>query len=272
MLAVAGTDDYICLDAGTLHVGIQKAVDAGIFKVEADVVLKRYIKGYFISHGHLDHCAGLIINSPEDSTKNIYGLPFCLDVFKEKYFTWESWANFANEGEKPALGKYHYTALDTGKYKTIANTKMSVTAFPLTHGMPNQSTAFLIGYNGEYVLYLGDTGADEIEKSDKLHKLWEQVAPLISANKIKAILIETSFPNEQPTKLLFGHLTPKLLMNEMNVLAQLSGRENIKKLSIVITHIKPNGNNEAMIKKELMANNPLKLKIVFPVQARLLQL
>src|ERR1700709_270146 len=72
MLAVEGTNNYICLDAGTLHYGIQKAVDAGIFKTTTDNVLKEYIKGYFISHPHLDHVAGLIINSPDDSVKNIY--------------------------------------------------------------------------------------------------------------------------------------------------------------------------------------------------------
>jgi 3',5'-cyclic-nucleotide phosphodiesterase len=271
MLAVDGTDDYVCLDAGTLHTGIQKAVDNGIFKVSAGVVLKRYIKGYFISHGHLDHCAGLIINSPEDSTKNIYGLPFCLDVLRNNYFTWESWANFGNEGEKPALSKYHYTALTAGKDTAIANTTMDVTAFPLSHVAPQLSTAFLIGHHGNYVLYLGDTGADEIENTDKLHKLWEQVAPLVSAKKLKAILIETSFPDEQPIKSLFGHLTPNLLMNEMNVLANMAGRGNMKNLPIVITHIKPNGNNEAMIKRELMANNPLQLKLIFPVQAKLLE-
>lgn len=271
MLAVEGTDDYICLDAGTLHAGIQKAVDAGIFKVGSNIILKRYIKGYFISHGHLDHCAGLIINSPDDSAKNIYGLPFCLNVLKEKYFTWESWANFANEGEKPALNKYRYTALMVGKDTAIANTQMDVTAFSLSHGAPYQSTAFLIGYKGKYVLYLGDTGADEIEKSNKLRKLWEQIMPFISAKKLMAILIETSFPNEQPTKSLFGHLTPNLLMNEMDVLGKMAGKENMKNLPIVITHIKPNGNNEKIIKKELLANNPLQLKIIFPVQAKMLK-
>jgi cAMP phosphodiesterase len=271
MLAAEGTDDYICLDAGTLHAGIQKAVDAGIFKVDASVVLKKYIKGYFISHGHLDHTAGLIINSPEDSTKNIYGLPFCLDVLRDKYFTWESWANFANEGEKPALGKYHYTPLTIGKDTAIANTQMDVQAFPLSHVAPQLSTAFLIGHNGNYVLYLGDTGADEVEKTDKLRKLWAQIAPLVSTKKLKAILIETSFPNEQPTKSLFGHLTPNLLMNEMTVLAKMAGKENMKNLPVVITHIKPNGNNEMMIKKELAASNPLGLKLVFPVQAKLLK-
>src|ERR1700759_2273452 len=55
MLAAEGTDEYVCLDAGTLHVGIQKAIDSGLFNADARTVLRTYIKGYLISHGHLDH-------------------------------------------------------------------------------------------------------------------------------------------------------------------------------------------------------------------------
>ena len=53
---------------------------------------------------------------------------------------------------------------------------MSVEAFPLSHG-GLQSTAFLIKNGDAAVLYLGDTGPDEIEKSQNLHFLWQAVAP-----------------------------------------------------------------------------------------------
>lgn len=270
MLAVEGTNDYVCLDAGTLHYGIEKAIDSGVFTVTASAVLRSYIKGYLISHAHLDHVSGLIINSPDDSSKNIYGLPFCLDILKDKYFTWKGWANFTDEGDKPQLNKYHYAQLSAGIEMPIANTTMNVTAFPLSHSNPYESTAFLIRYDTDYILYLGDTGADEIEGSDKLKKLWTAIAPLIKTKKLKGIFIETSFPDEQPTKQLFGHLTPKLLMNEMHVLSKLTGVDAIKNLSIVITHIKPNGNNEAMIKEEVKQLNDLQLKIIFPEQGKLI--
>src|SRR5699024_9570149 len=67
LLAEQGTREYISLDAGTLRSGINKAIENGVFQVSNERVLRDYIKAYFISHGHLDHLAGLIINSPDDS-------------------------------------------------------------------------------------------------------------------------------------------------------------------------------------------------------------
>ncbi len=152
MVAPEGSDSYICLDAGTLHYGIERAVKAGIFKTNISTILRNYIKGYLISHAHLDHISGLIINSPDDTVKNIYGLPFCLDILKDKYFTWKNWANFANEGDKPALKKYFYNYLSKDEETDLANTQMHVKAFQLSHFNPYQSTAFLVRYDSSYLL------------------------------------------------------------------------------------------------------------------------
>jgi 3',5'-cyclic-nucleotide phosphodiesterase len=266
LVAPKGSDGYLCLDAGTLHYGIQKAVDSGSFAVPAATVLRQYIKGYCISHGHLDHVAGLIINSPDDSSKSVYGLPYCLDIIKDKYFSWKSWANFADAGEAPLLKKYHYVPLNPGEETAAAQTGMTVTAYPLSHVAPYQSTAFLVKQGNAGLLYLGDTGADEIEKSDKLHQLWEAVAPLVKAHALKGIFIEVSFPDEQPAKQLFGHLTPQLLMKELQQLDQLGGTGSLRGLPVIITHIKPVGNNETRIRQELAQQNTLGLQLVFPVQ------
>ena len=235
MLAPAGSTNYICLDAGTLHYGIKKAIDNKAFKVSQEEVLRQYIKGYFISHAHLDHLAGLVINAPEDSTKNIYGLQSTLETLKTHYFTWASWANFADEGESPALKKFHYKPLEPGNEVAIENTSLKVQAFPLSHSNLT-STAFLVHSHDAYILYLGDTGPDAVEKSTNLQKLWEAVAPLIKSKQLKAIMIEVSFPSGQPDKTLFGHLTPHWLMAEMNKLAALTDTDAIKGLNIVVTH------------------------------------
>ena len=203
MIAPEGSNNYICMDAGTLHAGIEKAVENKVFTIPTEQVLKKYIKGYCISHSHLDHLAGLLINSPEDSTKNIYAFPDCIETFKTHYFTWASWANFANEGEAPQLKKYTYKPLKLGEEISLENASMKMKAYPLAHSNLT-SSAFLLQSGDNYILYLGDTGPDAVEKSQNLHKLWAAIAPLIKSKQLKAIMIETSFPDEQPDKTLFG--------------------------------------------------------------------
>jgi len=271
LVAARGTTDYIALDAGTLYAGIRRAIELGALPAPVSRVLRQDIKAYFISHPHLDHVAGLIINSPDDSAKNIYGLSFCLDVLKDKYFSWRSWANFGDEGEQPLLKKYHYVPMIPGKEIAIDRTDLSVTAFPLSHGNTYESTAFLVRNGDSWLFYLGDTGPDSVEHSDKLHLLWQAAGPLLRAGKLKAIFIEVSFPSGQSDKSLFGHLTPRWLMSEMKDLEQLAGMGTLKGLPVVITHIKPGGNQEEMIRQELTTNNPLQLQLIFPEQGKRLE-
>lgn len=272
MVAPAGSEDYICLDAGTVYAGIQKAIDQHALEGTVASLLRTHIKGYCISHPHLDHVAGLIINSPDDTAKAIYGLPPTLQVLQEKYFTWAAWANFADAGEKPLLKKYHYAPLTAGQETQLTGTSMQVKAFPLSHGEPYQSTAFLIRSGNDYLLYLGDTGADTIEHAGKLQQLWQVAAPLIKAGRLHGIFIETSFSNRQPDKLLFGHLTPRLLTQELQNLGQLAGKAAMQDLPIVITHRKPSGDQENVIQQELETGNPLHVKLIFPVQGARLEL
>lgn len=270
MITPKGSDKYICLDAGTINAGIQKAIDFKSLKGNSEEIQRKQIKGYLISHGHLDHLAGLIINSPADTSKNIYGLPSVLDILRDKYFTWDAWANFTNEGEKPQLKKYTYFPLIEGNTYPLSGTEMKVRAFELSHGNPYKSTAFLISHNDSYILYLGDTGADEVEKSDKLASLWQNIAPLINAGQLKAIFLEVSFPNEQPDKQLFGHLTPKLFFSEIGKLKSLTDGDTIKKVSFIVTHIKPPQHSAEKIKHQLLTENTLDLNLIFPKQGKLL--
>jgi len=269
MVAPAKSNEYICLDAGTLHYGIEKAIENHVFNIPAEQVLRKYIKGYFISHSHLDHLAGLIISSPDDTVKNIYALSDCIETFKSKYFTWKSWANFADEGESPQLKKYHYKVLTPGEEIPAENTNMMVRAFPLSHSNLT-STAFLVRSNDDYLLYLGDTGPDEIEKSHNLDALWQAIAPLIREKKLKAMMIEVSFPDEQPDKTLFGHLTPHWLMKEMDELEKLAGQGSLKGFNLVVTHVKPPQTNIDRLKKQVAAENKLQLNLVFPEQGKAL--
>jgi cAMP phosphodiesterase len=272
LVAANGTTNYILLDAGTINAGIQKAIEKKSFTENSpEEIQKKYIKAYFISHGHLDHLAGLVLNAPNDIAKPIYAFPSVIDVLKNNYFTWKSWANFASEGEKPILNKYTYQPLMAGKEIQIPNTELNVSAYSLSHVNPYESSAFLVRNVNDYLLYLGDTGADTVEKSNKLAELWTAVAPLVKTAKLKAIFIEVSFDNSMPDKALFGHLTPKLLMQELNKLNSLS-EGGLKNTSIYITHIKPCTNCEETIKQQIKDDNQLGLRIAYPIQGNAISL
>lgn len=268
LIGVEKSNSYLALDAGTIRSGINKAIDNKVFQATTETVLKDYIKGYFISHGHLDHLSGLIINSPEDSKKNIYGLPFVIDVLKNNYFTNASWSNFGNEGEKPILNKYEYTRVKPAESFAINGTSLSAEVFELSHVNPQKSSAILVKNNDEYVLYFGDTGADRVENTNKLNYIWEYVAPLIKNNNLKTILIEVSFANSQPEDKLYGHLTPNLLIEELTKLSTIVGKDKLKGLNLVVTHLKPSGKQIETIKKELLHNNIFEVNYIFPEQGK----
>lgn len=268
LIAPANTTDYICLDAGTVNAGIEKAIENKTFKVSTGEVLRKYIKGYLISHAHLDHVSGLIINSPADSSKTVYATKKCMEMMENHYFNDQTWANFGDAGPGFHIKKYHFQTLDLAKETLLTNAKMTVKAFPLSHVNPFESTAFLIKNDNNYALYLGDTGPDEVEKSNNLRDLWTTVAPLVKAKQLKGIFIEVSFPNEQPDKFLFGHLTPNYLMKELHVLEELAGKGSLENFKIIITHLKPPAKNIAKIKEQLKAQNNLGLKIIYPEQGK----
>jgi 3',5'-cyclic-nucleotide phosphodiesterase len=272
LVAASGSDQFICLDAGTIYKGLELAAQKKIFKPSnPSVIQQNKINSYFISHAHLDHTAGLIMNAPNDKAKNLYGLASVLDVFKKNYFTWSAWANFGTEGEAPILKKYSYQTLTPKLEIPIDNTGLFVTPFVLSHVKPYESTAFLVRNQDTYLLYLGDTGSDKIEQSDQLAQLWQTIAPLVIQNQLKAIFIEVSFDNSVSEKSLFGHLTPKLLMEEMGKLNQLSNGL-LKNTQLYVTHIKPCDDCETKIKAEIQAANQISLNISYPTQAALIEL
>jgi cAMP phosphodiesterase len=272
LVAPINTHDYICLDAGTINAGIEKAISNKVFNVSTSEVLRKYIKGYCISHAHLDHVSGLIINSPADSSKTVYATKECMEMMKNHYFNGATWANFGDEGSGFQIKKYHFQTLAIGEETKITNTTMTVKAFQLSHVNPFESTAFLIQNGNDAVLYLGDTGPDSVEKSNDLSELWKVVAPLVQQKKLRGIFIEVSFPNEQPDPSLFGHLTPNHLMKELHKLEDLTGKGSLKNFKIIITHLKPPSQNIVKIKEQLQKGNDLGVQLIFPEQGKRFEL
>ena len=281
LLAPADSHDFIALDAGTLMAGLHKAFCKNSFGAVAAPpesalssegwFLRHRIKAYLITHAHLDHVAGLVMNSPEDNKKDIFGLPCTINYLRDYLFNGKIWPNFGNEGAD-ALCKYHYVRVQPQQTYKVADTSMSIEPFVLDH-IPNcPSTAYLVHSKGAYVLYFGDTGPDALTATNCLQTIWTRVAPLIREKKLQGIFLESSHPNTHPDHLLFGHLTPTWVMDELHrlaaVVAPAKPRQALRDLAVVVTHIKPSLEQNAAPKKriaqQLQEMNDLGVRFVIP--------
>lgn len=279
MIAPHGDGRAVTCDAGALVNGLRVADEKGVFdavKVPDDspltrvgYVLSEQIKGYLISHAHLDHIAGLVIASPDDSKKPIYGLASVNERIQRDYFNWEAWPNFGFGGKEPQLKKYEMRNLAPGQSQELSGTAMTVTAFPLSHGGV-ESTAFLIESGDDALLCFGDTGPDAVEKAPRIHDVWAAVAERVKQKRLKGIIIEVSYTNAQPDKFLFGHLTPAWLLKSLGELEAQAGPGSLEGLPVVLSHIKYSLKKGDLPQKtildELQADNRLGVKFIVPEQ------
>ncbi|KAK9700865.1 hypothetical protein K7432_011998 [Basidiobolus ranarum] len=290
--AGSSSDGWMAVEAGTLMHGIQKAYQKGSFSrisnvpectyddrkciVAAGTLMREHIKGYMFSHGHLDHMSGFVIGTAGDKGgKTIYGINDTTSSIINNVFNNYAWPNMGDQGNFP-IKQYTYQTIDNTKYYPLPN-NMSTSAFPVTHGTigpaPLNSTAFFIrnDANGDEAIYFGDVGPDSIELLPRIIDVWRHAAPLVRANKLRAIFIESSYTSARPGKSLFGHLTPVYIREELLVLAKLvGGNKPLRGLNVVITHTKPDITNTTInvrhtIAQELRATNDLGVNYILPV-------
>ncbi|PLX94706.1 MAG: 3',5'-cyclic-nucleotide phosphodiesterase [Desulfuromonas sp.] len=284
LIAASDSHDFICLDAGTIATGLAVAAKRGSFDdvslpsdspltLEGEV-LHHHVKGYFISHGYLDHVEGLVQASPTDTGKPIFAMAGVLDDLEKHLFNWKLWPNFADRGVEPCLNIYRYEELRAGIAKTVPGTPLRVTAYPLSHGPHTDSTAFLIASGDEYLLYMGDTGPDAVEQRNTTGDLWEVIVPLLRSGRLHGIFVETSYINNRPDAQLFSHLTPRWLFRALRQLAErvdaAAPQTALAGLTVVITHIKPDFSATAppvpCVHRELHEENDLGVQLHFAEQ------
>ncbi len=278
LLAPAESHDWIALDAGTLLTGIEKAFERktltdSIFLgkecVPAAELLLNHLKAFLISHAHLDHIAGLVLNSQVDTFKSILGIDPTIDNLRDHIFNGRIWPNYGDEGVEPTLKRYHYQRLPLHRPTPIPETSMKVEAFLLSHPRGYPSTAFLIEYNDAYLLYFGDTSSDSLEHEKHLSRIWKRIAPLIASKKLKGMLLECSYSHKEAAQAVFGHLDTKLMMVEMHHLAEVA-QTSLEGLNVVVTHrkesISSGDDPETEITSELSEMNDLGINFIIPAQ------
>ncbi|WP_454785348.1 MBL fold metallo-hydrolase [Legionella sp. WA2024007413] len=285
LLKTIESEDYVALDGGTLVHGLEVAIERqSVRHKNIEDLLQKHIPVYLISHAHLDHLMGLVMAQPElREGQTIMSREETMLALQKNIFNWSVWGNFGDKGDIPHLNYQHYQNLPLLQWIDIPKTDLQVKAFPLSHsGMP--SSAFLIRYNNQYLLYFGDTGADSTEQSTNMENIWHEIAPLIRNRQLHGIMLECSFLNSQPNNKLFGHLKPNLFMSELRQLASIVDPLNLKNslrgLPVVVTHIKPrfgDGSNSKddvgrQILEELFQENDIGVELIKPKQGVLLNL
>lgn len=208
---------------------------------------------YLITHSHMDHVSGLVVNSAGFSTskssgienfkaKTIYGTQSTIKVLKRDYFNGYVWPDLISDHVGIISAK---EVDDTGW--TQVSKYFKTKPFVVSHGecpggkKPFDSTAFLIAdvEDTSRILIFGDVEADAKSKFPRNYKLWEAVAPDVVSGKLGAIVIECSnlnLPNDTP---LYGHMTPNLLLGEFLKLREYCKDERaLEGLTVIIIHVK----------------------------------
>jgi cAMP phosphodiesterase len=198
------------------------AIDAGSLAISTDDFQRRNVRNVVITHPHLDHIATLpiFIDDLFETLRQpirLHATVQAIEVLEKHIFNWDVYPRFSEL--KNDFGKLiEYIPLKPREEFVIGHLK--IRAIPVTHVIP---TVGLIISDGKTTVGLS---SDTCETDE----FWQF---LNDENKLDALFVESSFPNElrELAKTSF-HLTPNILNSELKKLRH----ENTE---IFAVHIKP---------------------------------
>ncbi|KAF7897030.1 hypothetical protein EAF00_005258 [Botryotinia globosa] len=104
--------------------------------------------------------------------------------------------------------------------------------------------------SGNEILIWGDVEPDSLSLFPRNKQVWQDAAPKIAAGILKGIFIECSYDDSRPDDLLFGHLTPRYVVEELKVLAAETEkcREDLRRRGSdrALSSFSPTGNLDAL--------------------------
>lgn len=214
----------------------QLVVDAGAIVSTLSIQEQRKLKYILVTHAHLDHIKDIplladnIVESHVESLK-IISEENVINAIQKHIMNDYIWPDFQllPSNKNPTL---ELVSIKTKRSYTFSNFKIK--AVRVNHII--DGVAFFISNGDKWIGFSGDTGP--------MTEFWDEVN---ADEKIKAIFVETSFPNKlQKIAEVSGHLTPNLLSKEIDKLTR-----NVK---IYIYHLKP-------LHKETLEKEIAELKI-----------
>jgi cAMP phosphodiesterase len=202
-------DDFLAIDAGSLAISIND-------------FQRDNVRNIIITHPHLDHIATLpiFIDDLFETLREpvrIYATAEAIEVLEKNIFNWEVYPRFSEL--KNDFGKLiEYVPLKLREEFSIGHLKLKI--IPVNHVIP---TVGLIISDEKTTIALSSDTCETVE-------FWEF---LNLENKLDALFVESSFPNElhELAKTSF-HLTPNKLNKELKKLKH-------NETQIFAVHIKP---------------------------------
>ncbi|KAF3928466.1 hypothetical protein ABW20_dc0105182 [Dactylellina cionopaga] len=246
-------------------------------RANAAHIFRELVGGYCITHPHLDHISGLVINTagilPHNAKKVIAALPPTIEALKTHIFNDIIWPNLSDENGGVGFLSYQRlvdASVVDGKieYRKIVD-GLSVQAWPVSHGhcMHNHthrgsdaaiatesnlsreksvtgglraatglvkrqtwqkkcvydSSCFFIrdDYTEKEILMFGDVEPDSVSISEPRRNvyIWNYAAEKMHRGNLSAIFIESSYDIHQKDEFLYGHMNPRHIIEELQVLA-----------------------------------------------------
>ncbi|ODV79128.1 3',5'-cyclic-nucleotide phosphodiesterase (3':5'-CNP) [Suhomyces tanzawaensis NRRL Y-17324] len=210
---------------------------------------------YLITHPHLDHVAGMVVNLAGFSMakpKTIHASQYTVDALQAHIFNGIIWPNMP-----------HYKVLDLQPHPFNTRWRsgiFDITMFELSHGRLSSecdqsprttetdhyvSSSFLVTNttDGASVLIFGDCEGDSVSKTTTNLRIWQHVAPLVVNKLLKGMVLECSNCNGIKENELYGHMVPDHLIAEFKALeaecAKVSGApQPLSGFNIIINHVK----------------------------------
>ena len=198
-------------------------VDAGTVTSLLSLDEQIAIDYIFITHAHLDHVKDIAfladnLHGRKEHPVEIITTQGIINILRENLFNNIIWPNFSEipNREAPVI---KFRALEPGSSYSVDS--LTIQAVLVNHII--ETMAFVVRFEGGSVIFIGDTGPTE--------DIWE-IANILP--DLKAIFIETSFPNDMRSIAeAAGHFTPASFNDELKKLFLL------KTVDIYLYHLKP---------------------------------
>ena len=158
-----------------------------------------------------------------------------------------------------------YARLPADRGYLDINRDISVSSMPVTHGLTKtgsvyESAAYFLRNNvtQRELLFFGDVEPDSISSKPQSINVWKAAAPKIP-HTLASIFIECSWTSDRPDNLLFGHLNPVHLVDELVAfgLEVYKVKNNLRSASVVVEGAETGPDSRARKKKKL---NPIPLE------------